>query len=161
MNGPARAGLMQAVTLLLAGVALGAFAGIWALFDGDGPEGIAHTAARPYIALVVVLPLVLILLNFSPPNLDVFATLRDGTLLGAIAGGLGGLLGALGYFVPATNIPAILGGESVVDISDALRGEVGLARFLVVVIVTLAIGVAVGAFTHHRVTVYRATRDGA
>lgn len=154
IKGILRTGAVEAVLLLFGGVAVGAVAGFWGLAGGDGTASTAEDAARPYLALVVVLPVLLALVNLSPPHLAHFATLARGLFVGLLAGGGGGLLAALAYFVPATNIPVILGGEDAADLNDAVRSEVGLVRFLIVVIVALVAGLAAGALTHYRVATY-------
>lgn len=156
----ARLGLVQAMTLLVGGAVVGGVGGFWGLFGADGTQDTAELGARPYLALVVVLPALLALMNFSPASLDAYATRLRGLTVGAVAGGLGGLLGALAYFVPAGNLPSILGGEDAPDMYDALRAEVGLGRFLAVVLVTLAAGLAAGYVTHLRVAAYRKAQAG-
>ncbi|MCC6421416.1 MAG: hypothetical protein IT429_24630 [Gemmataceae bacterium] len=155
-----RTGMVEAVLLLFGGLAAGAVGGFWGLFGGDGAASTAEDAARPYLALVVVLPALLALVNLSPPKLDHFATLARGLLVGLVAGGVGGLLAALGYFVPATNLPVILGGEDAGYLNEAVRSEVGFGAFLAVVLVSLVAGLAAGALTHYRVAAYRRAQRG-
>src|SRR5512141_2188119 len=154
----ARTGAVHATLLIAGGVVVGGIGGFWAL-SKDGTDAVAEVAARPFIALVVVLPLLLLLLNFSPANLGMYATPARGLLIGLIGGLGGGLIGALAYIVPATNIPVILGGEDAPDLSTAIREEFGLTRFLVVVGVTAAVGLLAGFATHYRIKAYhRKTR---
>lgn len=161
MAGAVRAGFVQAATLLVAGVAVGAIGGVWGLAADGTLEEATEGASHAFIALAVVFPVLLVAMNFSPPNLDVFATPARAAVVGVIAGGVGGLLGALGYFVPATNLPVIFAGHDAGDFSDALRADVGLTRFLIVVVVTFVAGIAVGALTHVRVKSFREQqRDG-
>lgn len=153
MKAVIRTGLVEGTLLLLGGLALGAVGGFWGLAS-DGAQAVADDAAKPYLALLVVLPVLLALVNLSPPNLDHFATLGRALVVGLVGGGGGGLVAALAYFVPATNIPSILGGEDAADLNEAVRSEVGLAAFVAVVAVSLIAGLAAGALTHYRVAAY-------
>lgn len=160
MKRAARLGLVQAMTLLVGGVLVGGVGGFWGLLGADGTADTAELAARPYLAMLLVLPALLLLMNFSPPELAPFERANTALVAGVVAGGLGGLLAALGYFVPAGNLPSFLGGEDAGDLYDAIRGEVGLGRFLAVVLVTLAAGAAIAWVTHLRVAAYRRAVDG-
>ncbi len=150
-----RAGFSEAAVLVIGGVILGGIGGLWGVAAGGSIADIAADAAKPYLAMVVLLPALLVLLNFTPPKLAYFETLARALTVGGIAGGIGGVIAALGYFVPAANLPIILGGKNASDMYDALRGEVGFVRVLIVVIVSLVAGLAAGALTHYRVAAYQ------
>lgn len=150
----ARLGAVHATALVVAAVVVGGIGGFWAL-TSNGTDGTAEVAARPFIALVVILPLLLVVLHFSPMNLEMYSSPARGLLVGFIGGVAGGLLGALAFIVPATNIPVILGGEDAPDLSTAVRVEIGLARFLLVVCVTSVVGILAGWATHYRIKAYR------
>lgn len=150
-----RAGFAEAAVLVIGGVVLGGIGGFWGVATGGTAAEMASDAAKPYLAMAVLLPVLLVILNFTPPKLEFFSTLTRGLLVGIIAGGAGGLVAALAYFVPAANLPTIFQGASAGDMYDAVRSEVGLGRFLLVFIVSLAAGVIAGALTHYRVAAYR------
>jgi len=155
-----RAGFSEAAVLIVGGVIVGGIGGFWGAATGGPIPDIASDAAKPYLVLVAVLPALLVLLNFSPPKLAYFETLARGLTVGGIAGGVGGVIAALGYFVPAANLPIILRGKNANDMYDALRSEVGLTRFLIVVVVSLVAGLAAGALTHYRVAAYQRQQQG-
>src|SRR5947208_1645433 len=99
-----KAGLTEAVLLLLGGVLVGAVGGFWALAAGDGLADTARIASRPYLALLAVLPAILIFLTIAPPEIVWYDRLDLSVVVGVVAGGVGGLLAALVYFVPASNL---------------------------------------------------------
>ena len=156
----ARLGAVHAALLILGGVLTGGVGGFWAL-SAEGTRETAQAAAQPFVALAVILPVLLFLLNVSPANLDAYSSPWRGLLIGLIGGLGGGLLGALSYTVPATNIPVILGGEDAPALSTAVRSEIGLTLFLVVVASAAVVGILAAVVTHYRVKEYRRIQSGS
>lgn len=157
----ARTGAVHAALLVAAGVLVGGLGGFWGLITADGTEKTAESAARLFVVLVVLFPLLLVVVNISPPSLGAYSSPFRGLLIGLIGGLGGGLIGALAYSVPATNIPVILGGEDAPDLSEAVRSEIGLTMFVVVVAVSAVVGLAAGLLTHYRVKAYLAQKAGS
>lgn len=153
----ARTGAVHAALLVAAGVLVGGLGGFMGL-TADGTEKTAESAARLFVVLIVLFPLLLVVVNISPPSLGAYSSPLRGLLIGLIGGLGGGVIGALAYSVPATNIPVILGGEDAPDLSEAVRSEIGLTMFIVVVAVSAAVGLAAGLLTHYRVRAYLAQK---
>ncbi len=152
-----KAGLFQAVGLLLMGVVGGAVAGILELLSGGSADDMARVGAAVFPYLALLMPVWLFLLNLAPSDTSLFETLPSSLLVLVLAGVAGGILGAAAFLVPATNLPVILAGKNPSELSAALQGAIGQGSFVMVVTVTTAAAVLIALWNYVRMRPRRAS----
>lgn len=129
-----KVGFSQLGALAAAGLVLGVSAAWVGLLAADGPANVAGVVAQVYPLLALLLPVVLLTLNWRRSR-SLAPLPSVGALL--VAATLGAVLAHFGLIVACTNIPALFGGESAVAMSRALPPAIGLARFGLVLAATL------------------------
>lgn len=147
-----KAGFKQALSLAIVGLFTGVVAGWLGLLLADSIPGIAAVAAKVYLALGVLLPVALFLLNWQPQVPARYATLGKAVGLLAIASLVGSVGASVFFLVPATNIPTIFGDSNPVALSQALQQQIGWERLAIVAVITVAIAPIVAWRSHQQVT---------
>ncbi len=146
-----RAGFVQAVALAVIGLVVGIVAGWLEILTAGSISDQAATGAKVFLALVVLLPLFLVLMNLQPPDPSLYSSL-GGTLLVLLIGGLAGaILASAVFLVPATNIPVIFAGKNPAELNLALQAGVGRDTFLLVVGITTAVAIALALWNFVRI----------
>ncbi len=146
-----RAGFVQAVALAVIGLVVGIVAGWLEILTAGSISDQAATGAKVFLALVVLLPLLLVLMNLQPPDPSLYSSL-GGTLLVLLIGGLAGaILASAVFLVPATNRPVIFAGKNPAELNLALQAGVGRDTFLLVVGITTAVAIALALWNFVRI----------
>ncbi len=149
-----RAGFVQAAFLTAIGLVVGGVAGWLETAAGGSVSDAAALGAKVFLALVVLLPIGLVLLNLEPQDPSLYSSF-GGALVVLLLGGLAGaILASAVFLVPATNIPTIFAGKNPAELSLTLQAEVGRGTFLLVVGITTTVAIVLALWNFVRIRNY-------
>jgi hypothetical protein len=146
-----RAGLKQAMTLGGVALVVGGAGGWLGTLLARDVDRLAAIVAYAYLSLAVLWPLFLVAVTASSldgENRLLYRTAGGSLGLLLIAGLGGAIVGTGFFFVPATNVPAILGVEEPAVIQQALFAHIGWTKVLLVVAVTSVVSLALAGWAH-------------
>jgi hypothetical protein len=149
-----RAGLKQAMTLAVVALVVGGAGGWLGTLLAQDVDRLATVVAYAHLSLAVLWPLFLVAITVS--NLDgesrlLYATAGRSFGVLLIAGLVGAVIGTGFFFVPATNVPAILGGEEPAVVQRALFAHIGWTKVLLVVAATTIVSLALAVWAYGQV----------
>jgi hypothetical protein len=146
-------GLTQGAMLGGVGLVTGVIAGWIGLIAADGPEAVAGVIANAFLVLVLLLPGALAFWTWaSLDDEDRVHYRSQGEALGLllVASVLGSVLAILFFMIVAINIPTIFSGEDNLALRLALMAAIGWQRALLVLVVTVASGLALALWASGR-----------
>ena len=146
-----RAGLKQAMTLGVVALVVGGAGGWLGTLLAQDVDRLAVVVAYAYLSLAVIWPLFLVAITVS--NLDeesrlLYATAGRSFGVLLIAGPVGAVIGTGFFFVPATNVPFILGFEKPAVIQQALFAHIGWTNVLLAVAITTVVSLALAVWAY-------------